>query len=374
MAKIDRYGGNLLAFASAAVGTERTIFGEVTQANDLTSQVTADFLRGWGIVGPSDQPALEDFNALGYTLSQLLAYLHQAGVAEYDAAQEYFIGSITQFGSKLWMSRVASNIGNQPDTSPTQWAEMDAVSTDGIQGSHSNLRGSATGTTAIASITADSVCVKNSSGQQKVLNSVSISPSIAASGVNGLDTGVSAASTWYYVWVIWNGTTTAGLISLSSTAPTMPVGYTHKARVSEFRTDATGNKFPLKFTQSGNNFQWVLGGNVVNVPVIITGTAGSIAGSPAGWVAASVAAAVSPIATAISLFLGNSLNSGTAIAAPNALFGGVGGNPSTPLIISGGVSAPTCVAKRFLLESANVYYASNVVSATLNCLGWESNL
>ena len=378
MAKILRYNGNLVPFASSSLGTERTIFGEVTQADDITSQFTPDFLRGWGIVGPSDQPTLQDFNAVSYTHGQILAYLHQAGVAEYNAAQEYFSGSVTQYGNKMYISRVASNIGNQPDTSPTQWTGIDDISTDGIQGSRANLRGSVTGTSAPVTITADAVCVKNASGQQKVLGPISITPALTASGVNGLDTGTvgGTASTWYYVWVIWNPTTntTAGLISLSSTAPTMPAGYTYKARVSEFRTDATGNKYPLNFTQSGNRFSPKLGGNVANSPVISGGAVGSIAGTPAGWVTASLATIVPPTAVVIHLFIGISIGSGTAIAAPNALFGGVGSGVSTPLIVSGGAAAPTSVVASFNLESQNVYFASNQAASTMNSLGWESNL
>jgi len=127
MAKIDRYAGNLPAFASGATGTERTIFGEVTQANDLTSQINADFLRGWGIIGPSDEPSIQDFNAAMYTHGQLLAYLHQAGVPEYQAAQEYFIGSATQYGGSIYLSLTAGNIGNQPDVSPSNWVDPVAL-------------------------------------------------------------------------------------------------------------------------------------------------------------------------------------------------------------------------------------------------------
>ncbi|EBW9496340.1 carbohydrate-binding protein, partial [Salmonella enterica subsp. salamae] len=58
MSKIERYQGNLRAFASGAEGLERTLFGSAAQADDLTSQVTAAFLRGWGIVGASEYPSL----------------------------------------------------------------------------------------------------------------------------------------------------------------------------------------------------------------------------------------------------------------------------------------------------------------------------
>lgn len=124
MAKIVRYNGNLAAFASAAPGTERTLFGSVSQANDLTSQINADFLRGWGIVGPSDQPALEDFNAAMYTHGQLHAYLHQVGIAEYNATQEYHIGSVTNVAGVIYVSKIDNNTGNTPSSSPSAWDRL----------------------------------------------------------------------------------------------------------------------------------------------------------------------------------------------------------------------------------------------------------
>lgn len=129
MAKIVRFNGNLVAPASAALGTERTLFGSASQADDLTSQFTADLLRGWGIVGPSDQPTLQDFNAMGYTLGQLHAYLHQIGVAEWNAAQEYHIGSIANSGGVLFASLTNTNVGNDPASNVTNWSPIGAGAT-----------------------------------------------------------------------------------------------------------------------------------------------------------------------------------------------------------------------------------------------------
>lgn len=126
MAKIVRYNGNLVPFASASLGTERTIFGDVTQADDITSQFTSDFLRGWGIVGPSDQPTLQDFNAVGYTHGQILAYLHQIGIAEYNATQEYHLGSFANVSGVLYVSLINNNTGNAPAASPAQWKSLAA--------------------------------------------------------------------------------------------------------------------------------------------------------------------------------------------------------------------------------------------------------
>lgn len=114
MSKIERYAGNLRAFGSNAQGLERTLFGETSQADDLTSQVTAAFLRGWGIVGPSENPSLEDFNAAMYTMSQFIAYQHQMGIPEWDAAQEYYKGSLCVRGGETYSSLVDDNIGSAP--------------------------------------------------------------------------------------------------------------------------------------------------------------------------------------------------------------------------------------------------------------------
>lgn len=141
MAKISRYDGNLKAFASEQLGNERTLFGELTFADDLTSQFTQDFLRGWGIISPSDSPSLQDFNAAMYTNGMLSAYLHQVGVAEYNAQQEYYLGSITNFDGDIYVSRANANIGNNPPSSPSSWRSL--------------VSGSVTTLTASAAITVD---------------------------------------------------------------------------------------------------------------------------------------------------------------------------------------------------------------------------
>lgn len=99
-------------------------------------------------------------------------------------------------------------------------------------------------------VSADEIVVEDSSGARKILKTVSVSADIAVAGANGLDTGAEAASTWYNIWVIHNPTagTTAGLLSLSSTAPTMPSGFTYKRRVGAVRNDGSSNflRFELR--------------------------------------------------------------------------------------------------------------------------------
>lgn len=114
MSKIARYQGNVRAFASNAQGMERTVFGGTNQADDLTSQITASFLRGWGIVGASEHPSLEDFNAAMYSMSQFIAYQHQMGVPEWHAEQEYHLGSICTHNGESYQSLQNANVGSQP--------------------------------------------------------------------------------------------------------------------------------------------------------------------------------------------------------------------------------------------------------------------
>lgn len=77
-----------------------------------------------------------------------------------------------------------------------------------------------------------------------------LSINIANTGTNGLDTGSEAASTWYYVWLVGDGTNTIrGLLSTNSTGPTMPAGFTFKGRAGAiFNTAASAF---TNFTQVG---------------------------------------------------------------------------------------------------------------------------
>lgn len=67
---------------------------------------------------------------------------------------------------------------------------------------------------------------------------VSVVVDMDVSGLNGLDTGSVAANTWYYIWLISNGTTTGAVFSLESdlTNVLLPTGYIHGLRVGAIRT------------------------------------------------------------------------------------------------------------------------------------------
>lgn len=113
---------------------------------------------------------------------------------------------------------------------------------------------------------------------------------IAVNGANGLDTGTVAASKVYAVYVIGDSTgykNTAGLISLSLTAPTMPENYNAMRLVGYALTDGSSN-FLLMFQTGSNNEREVL--MDVKIATAIT------AGASTTYAAATLTAMVPAIA------------------------------------------------------------------------------
>jgi hypothetical protein len=99
-------------------------------------------------------------------------------------------------------------------------------------------------------IDADYLTVFDSNSYGAILPAVNLTATITSSGVNGLDTGSEATNTWYHIYVIYNGTTVASLLSTSATSPTMPSGYTYKKYVGAVYNNGSSN-FDL-FQQRGD--------------------------------------------------------------------------------------------------------------------------
>lgn len=106
-------------------------------------------------------------------------------------------------------------------------------------------------------IDADSLALQDSAtgAWDTVLSDVDVTVAIDASGANGLDAGSASADNWYAIWCIYNGSTTAGLLSLSGTAPTLPGGYTKQRRVGWAYYSSTPTDSFIKFRKaSGDNW------------------------------------------------------------------------------------------------------------------------
>lgn len=105
-------------FGSLAAGSPAfTIDPDVIQA-------LPNYLGGWfqAVIG-ANSPAIEDMNALCYLYAYQIAYLMQQGVAEYNTATPYFIGSIVNSGGQLYASLTDNNTGN-PLSSATNWISV----------------------------------------------------------------------------------------------------------------------------------------------------------------------------------------------------------------------------------------------------------
>ncbi|OHB77369.1 MAG: hypothetical protein A2Z34_11540 [Planctomycetes bacterium RBG_16_59_8] len=124
------------------------------------------------------------------------------------------------------------------------------------------------------------------------LESVNVSADITAAGAGGRDAGSEAANMWYYVFVIANndGTSWNGLLSTSSTSPTMPSGFTKKRRVGTVRNDGSSNF--LQFVQEGSKVRYSAPGGTNDILV---------AGQATSFTAISAAAFVPPTSRAVAL-------------------------------------------------------------------------
>ncbi len=234
--------------------------------------------------------------------------------------------------------------------------------------SFSGLSISATGTSSNVSILASELLLRGAGGLPRLVSGVNLMLNTAGAGDNGLDTGTIAASTWYALWVIDNGTTTASLLSLSGTAPTMPAGYTHKARVGWIRTDSTANKYPLAFVQRGRRVQYVLAGALTAYPALFFGTT-------SGAQAVSVSSFCPNTAAAIAVTWGVvGTGSGATVA--------IGPNAAAAVSSSAGFAYLGSSSNTFsgtnncamLLESTNIYVNSSNGNGHVSATGWEDNL
>lgn len=93
---------------------------------------------------------------------------------------------------------------------------------------------------------------RNSTNENDIVLSSSVSINGATVGANGVDVAVLVASSFYAVYVIGDSTSyesTAGLLSLSATTPNLPGGYDMYRRVGWVLTDGSANI--LQFWQYG---------------------------------------------------------------------------------------------------------------------------
>lgn len=105
-------------FGNAAGANQIGKFGSLAAGlpaytTDPNQIQTAEYEVGWyGAILGNNSPAIQDVNALDYLYGYQLAYLMQAGVAEWDAVTPYYIGSIANVGGILYKSITDNNVNN----------------------------------------------------------------------------------------------------------------------------------------------------------------------------------------------------------------------------------------------------------------------
>jgi len=153
---------------------------------------------------------------------------------------EYKVVLKTSASGTVW---TMDNIQGIPVASSIEAAA--APSNIAIMGMYRNLvmKNTATSLTTEMDVDCDEIILQTASAAVIRTASVDLTVDITASGANGLDTGAEANSTWYYIWVVYNSTTStaAGLLSASSTSPTMPSGYTYMGLVGAVYNDSGGD-------------------------------------------------------------------------------------------------------------------------------------
>lgn len=188
----------------------------------------------------------------------------------------------------------------------TAWSTFGTNSCSGPSFEQLVVNNNATTPNTKIDVSAGYLNMRNSSGVGMCASGVTFTINAATNGANGLDTGSMAASTWYYVWAISNGSVNAGLLSTSSTSPTLPSGYTYYTLLGAVRSNAS-TAF-LKFKQSNKDVFYYAYFNVTG-------------GSATSWTSIDVSAYVPPIATAA-----KTISFCTMTAVSNAYYCYIGGD------------------------------------------------
>lgn len=224
-------------------------------------------------------------------------------------------------------------------------------------------------------ISYDEAALESSSNVYTTVRAGSHIINTAVNGLNGLDTGAMANNTFYFVHLISDGLTPGALLSLSATAPTLPVNYIYQARMGAVISAAAAD---LKRTlQYGKSVQYVptAATNTLAYPTAASGVQGTITSGAFTPVATSVATIVPSTAFKIKLMTSNGgLNAGSLGVAPNTLFGGTSSTTQPPITTQNPVTVQVVLNEDMILESTNIQYASNFAQALVQCIGWEDNI
>jgi hypothetical protein len=229
-------------------------------------------------------------------------------------------------------------------------------------------------------ITADSAVMINPTGNLPFYTtSVSVTINDTTNGANGLDTGSLANNTFYFHYLISNGSTVAGLDSLSSSSPTMPSGYTYLCRMGASRTNGSANFYG--FVTRGKRTQYVNGGANLSALLQVPVSQGDGSITIPTWVSKTVAAnsgSTAFVPLTATDFIGIATGTGAnqaMIVAPNNSYGAYNSaSNAPPVTVTGAAGLTQTAIFNFQLESTAIYEANSFsggASSFIYAFGWE---
>jgi len=256
---------NLVATDTSFIMAFAAGFDEDSGAVDYIASFTEDVTAAWSSLPASSTLYIMVSRATDGTLTRSYSTLkpvYQKSAPSSPSTGQYWFDLVNwemkYYSGSAWVTKQVLFVGEcvtgaSSVTSFTQYAYYTSPAAEpaGVQGSYKNLK-IVNGSTASSQIvvTADQLMLFDSNNSAYLATDVNVTISSSASGKNGLDTGSLAASEWYSIWIIYNGDTIKGLISLDETSPTLPSGYTYYARVGWTKTDSDSNL--LQLVQYGN--------------------------------------------------------------------------------------------------------------------------
>lgn len=184
--------------------------------------------------------------------------------------------------------------------------------------------------------------------------------------IDGLDSGTLATNTWYYIYMISNGTLNKLLASTSSTTPTMPSGYTYKKLIGACKTNASSNILP--FVQYNDDVQFKFDGT--NALPNVSGTQGSssVNNNSISWAGISLSSYVPSNVKSLKLMASQASGSGFTVIAPNNNYDGYNGTMPPPLVAGG--SGATSYGE-IVPEGSTIYYGASRANGAMYFLGYK---
>jgi hypothetical protein len=224
-------------------------------------------------------------------------------------------------------------------------------------------------------ISATAAVMVNGSGTSQRATSVAVTIDLTtgtgSAAANGMDGEARGTNNWIYLYLINNGSATAGLATLTSPlsgAPTLPAGYTYLTYVGAMRVDGSGNLYRTQ--QNGKRSHYVVTSatNTAALPTMGNGSAGSTTAPT--WVGITLSGFV-PATAGNVLVSANTDVGGTpsdVIVAPNNSYGNATSTNPPPVCATTGKQTSI---NALPIESTSTYWASGGTDGYLFCVGWD---